>query len=104
MKKRKRILIAASALALCVLAILLLSGRPSEPTQVIGNLSPQDVAEIKREVRYRLWHEVFSTFSWDSIRRLPRRVYYASAGKIAYIKRPERQSTVTGFYNLQTNA
>lgn len=77
MKRKKAILLVIAGLAVLALAFLLLFSASGPPTQVVGELSAQDVAEIKSVVGHKLWHDAFPDFSWQSIKGLPRGAYHA---------------------------
>ncbi len=52
--------------------------------QVVGTLSPQDVAEIKRIARREIWRGILPKFDWWSVRQLPASIR-AQASERAWI-------------------
>ncbi len=49
-------------------------GGPGSPIHVSGNLSQRDLIEIRSIVRRDLWRQVLPTFSWWTLRDLPRAI------------------------------
>jgi hypothetical protein len=68
--KKKRLPLIALALLLFA-AIFYFSFHRDKQIIVVGNLSAQDLAEIKTVVRAEMRHRILPDFSWSSIKSLP---------------------------------
>ena len=72
MKKSKKT--AVAILLLLVAGIggyLLLTSAHRAPMQVVGTLTPKEVAEITSAVHHQMWRSTFPDFSWKTFQRLP---------------------------------
>ena len=72
MRKKKVILVIVLVFLGAGLAVFLLMRDSGPPVVVSGNLSAEDIAQIKSAVRRELWREALPNFSWAAIKSLPR--------------------------------
>ena len=72
------LLIIGATVAFCLL--------PASRLQVAGNLSPHDLAEIKRVIAHEIWRGTFPDHSWASIKKLPGNIYARAATHIRSIE------------------
>ncbi|MDB6124090.1 MAG: hypothetical protein JWQ71_3083 [Pedosphaera sp.] len=73
-------------LLLVISGILWFAMRRGTPIEVIGELPTKDVAEIKSLVHRKMRQQIFSGFSWSSIKRLPSAIREYSTYEIVRIK------------------
>jgi hypothetical protein len=67
----KKIILAISIVAVVVAGICLLPMRPAKAIPVNGNLSAQDITDIKRFLKRDLRRKILPDFSWRSFKGLP---------------------------------
>ena len=68
---RKKKIITLILFVLLAAVVVVVCFLPSSEPQVVGAVSPNDLAEIKRVISREIWRGTFPDHSWATIKRLP---------------------------------